>query len=428
MPPPAHRRIAVLGLGYAGLPVALAFGRRFAGTVAFDVDSERVRRLASGEDPAREFSAQELGSVPLEFTADPVALAAADIFLVCVPTPIDEREEPDLSALREASQTVGRALRKGSVVVYQSTVYPGVTEEVCTPLLERASGLCAGADFGIGYAPERINPGDPEHAFERVRKVVSAGDPATLALLVELYQAVIPAGVVPVSSIRVAETAKLLENVQRDLNIALMNELALFCDRLGLDTRAVIDAAATKWNFHRYHPGLVGGHCVGVDPYYMTAKARELGLAPEVVLAGRRINNRMGRFVGERTLELLRALGIAVPGARVAVLGAAFKPDVADPRNSRVPELVQVLVERGIEALVHDPRVEPRALLAETGLVHVERGALANLQGVVLACPHRGLPELALELVGEDRVRLLVDVLGAVAPSRVPPGVRLWRL
>ncbi len=421
-------RIAVVGLGYAGLPVALAFARRFPGTIAYDVDAERVRRLAAGEDPAGEAGEEELRAAELLWTHDPADLAPADFYVVCVPTPIDAQRRPDLSALRAASETVGRVLRRGDVVVYQSTVYPGVTEDVCAPLLARASGLAPGGGFGLGYAPERINPGDPEHGFAGVKKVVAAGDEATLRLLGAVYGAVVPAGIVPVASIRVAEAAKLLENVQRDLNIALMNELALLCDRMGLDTRAVIDAAATKWNFHRYHPGLVGGHCVGVDPYYMTAKAEELGLAPEVVLAGRRINNRMGRFVGEKTAELLRAGGVDPAGARVAVLGAAFKPDVGDPRNSRVPELVAALRELGAEVLVHDPRVDPVALARETGLSHAARERLAGADAVVLACPHRGLPELALELLRERSSRLLVDVLGAVDPGRVPPGVRHWRL
>jgi UDP-N-acetyl-D-galactosamine dehydrogenase len=421
-------RIAVLGLGYAGLPVALAFARRFRGTLAFDVDRERVRRLAAGDDASVEVGEAELRAADLRWTSDPAHLAGADVFVVCVPTPIDPAQRPDLSALRAASRTVGGVLGRGGLVVYQSTVYPGATEEVCAPLLERASGLAAGSDFGLGYAPERINPGDAEHGFAAVKTVVAAGDEATRARLVALYGAVVPAGVVPVSSIRVADAAKLLENVQRDLNIALMNELALLCDRMGIDTRAVIDAAATKWNFHSYHPGLVGGHCVGVDPYYMTAKAEELGLAPEVVLAGRRINNRMGRFVGEKTAELLRAEGVEPAGARVIVLGAAFKPDVGDPRNSRVPELVQALRGRGAEVLVHDPRVDPAALLRETGLAHAGREQLQGADAVVLACPHRGLDDLSLSLLEPGRTRVLVDVLGKVAPGRVPPGVRLWRL
>lgn len=421
-------RIAVLGLGYAGLPVALAFARRFPGTMAFDVDRERVRRLAAGDDAALEVGEAELRAADLRWTSDPAHLAGRDVYVVCVPTPIDSAQRPDLSALRAASRTVGAVLGRGGVVVYQSTVYPGATEEVCAPLLERASGLVAGSDFGLGYAPERINPGDAEHGFAAVKKVVAAGDEATLARLVALYAAVVPAGVVPVASIRVAEAAKLLENVQRDLNIALMNELALLCDRMGIDTHAVIDAAATKWNFHRYHPGLVGGHCVGVDPYYMTAKAEELGLAPEVVLAGRRINNRMGRFVGEKTAELLRAEGVEPAGARVIVLGAAFKPDVGDPRNSRVPELVLALRELGADVLVHDPRVDPAALLRETGLAHAGRELLQGADAVVLACPHRGLADLALSLLEPGRTGVLVDVLGKIAPGRVPPGVRLWRL
>jgi len=421
-------RIAVLGLGYAGLPVVLAFARRFAGTVAFDVDAERVRALASGTDPSGETAPDELLGLDVAWTSDPAALEPCDVFILCVPTPIDDARRPDLGPLVSACEIAGAALAPGALVVVQSTVYPGATEEVCGPALARASGLTAGRDFALAHAPERINPGDPAHGFKNVSKLVAAQDERALRRVVELYEAVIDADVVPIASLKVAETAKLLENVQRDLNIALMNELALLCDRLDVDTRAVIDAAATKWNFHRYQPGLVGGHCVGVDPYYLTAKAEELGLAPEVVLAGRRINNRMGEFVAEKTLALLRAAGVDPAGARVAVLGAAFKPDVADPRNSRVPELVRALRAAGAEVRVHDPRVPPAALARETGLEHADEPALEGAAAVVLATPHRGLDGLALRLASGAQARVLVDVGGVLDPGAVPPGVRLWRL
>ncbi len=422
------RTIGVLGLGYAGLPLAVAFARRFPGTVGYDVDAGRVARLAAGDDPARQVAADELAASGLAVTADPAELARADFYVICVPTPIDAERRPDLGALRSAARTVGGTLAAGDVVVVQSTVYPGVTEEVVGPLLEEASGLAAGRDFALGYAPERINPGDPEHGFGRVTKLIAAQDAATLAVLEECYGAVVEAGVHPVGSIRVAEAAKLIENVQRDLNIALMNELSVLCDKMGLDTAEVVDAAATKWNFHRYHPGLVGGHCIGVDPYYLTAKAEELGVAPEVVLAGRRINDRMGEHVATRTLELLAELGVDPADARVAVLGAAFKPDVGDPRNSRVPEVVRALRAAGCAVGVYDPLVDPGELAREAELELVPAAELAGADAVVLATPHGGLPDLALTLVGGDGARLLVDVMGAVPPDRLPAEVRLWRL
>ena len=424
MPP----TIAVLGLGYAGLPVALALGRRYPGTLAYDVDSERLARLAAGEDPAAEFSPRDLEEAGLVWTDDPAALGQAGLYILCVPTPIDADRRPRLDAVLAAAETVGRVLSPGDVVVLQSTVYPGVTEEVLGPALGRASGLAPGVDFHLGYAPERINPGDAEHAFERVVKVVAAPDGGTLGLLREVYGAVVEAGVYPLTSIRVAETAKLIENVQRDLNIALMNELSRICHALDIDTAEVLDAAATKWNFHRYHPGLVGGHCVGVDPYYLTAKAEELGLKPEVILAGRRVNHGMGSWVGERVASLLGEVSVQPRGATVAVLGAAFKPDVADARNSRVPELVSALEAAGCRVLVHEPRVDPRDLRREAGLEGVQATRLAGADAVVLAVPHRGLADLALSLVGPGQAALLADVQGAIDPAAVPPGVRLWRL
>ncbi|MEM7310465.1 MAG: nucleotide sugar dehydrogenase [Planctomycetota bacterium] len=424
-------QIAVLGLGYAGLPVALAFARAFPGTLGFDVDRERVRGLAEGRDESGEADPELLAALTASgaarWTDDPARLAQADFYVVCVPTPIDAARRPDLEALRAVSRTVGAVLSRGDVVVYQSTVYPGATEEVCGPLLAEVSGLELGVDFTLGYAPERINPGDPEHGFADVVKVISAQDEPTLRRLEETYGAVVHAGLHRAESIRVAEAAKLLENVQRDLNIALMNELAVICDALGIETSAVVDAAATKWNFHRYRPGLVGGHCVGVDPYYLTAKAEELGLAPEVVLAGRRTNDAVPGFVVRRTLALLDGAGVDLRGARVAVLGAAFKPNVGDPRNSRVPELVAGLRGAGCEVLLHDPRVRPAELRREAGLELEPAAALEGVQAVLLAVPHRGLDELALALVGGG-ARVLVDVLGGIDPSRLPAHVAYWRL
>ncbi len=423
------RRIAVIGLGYVGLPVALAFARRFEGTVGFDRDRAKVERLRRGEDATGQAAPEELTAGILHMTGDPADLASADFYVVTVPTPIDAQRRPDLTALRAASRTVGGVLGRGDVVVYESTVYPGVTEEVCGPILEEASGLVCGVDFKLGYSPERINPGDPAHTFERIHKVVSGQDAETLEVVAECYGAVVDAGLHRASSIRVAESAKVIENVQRDLNIALMNELAILFDRLGIDTSEVLEAAATKWNFHRFQPGLVGGHCIGVDPYYLTSKAEEVGVHPQVILAGRRINDGMGAFVAGAVLKQLAKGGRRINGARVALLGIAFKADVPDLRNSRVPDVVRELEEYGVDVLVHDPLVDPAEAAEEHGIELVEREALTDLDAVVLAIPHRGLGACALELAaGADEPLPLLDVMWGVDPEDVPPGTPYWRL
>ena len=420
------RKIAVIGLGYVGLPVALAFARRFPGTVGFDCDADKVRRLSRGEDPTGVAREGELSESELRITSDPHALRDCDFFIVAVPTPIDAARRPDLSALRSASETVGGALSEGAIVVFESTVYPGATEEDCAPILEQASGLVAGRDFKLGYSPERINPGDPAHRFETIPKVVSAQDETSLEVVKELYGAVVEAGLHVAPSIRVAEAAKVIENVQRDLNIALVNELAMLFHRLGLDTRAVLEAAGSKWNFHRYRPGLVGGHCIGVDPYYLTSKAEAVGFHPQVILAGRRINDGMSAFVAQETIKLLIRAGRGVQGARVALLGLAFKPNVPDLRNSRVPDIVNELVEYGVEVLIHDPLVSAEEARREYDLELVDEDRLDALDAVCLAVPHRELIPLAKRLaVGP---RLLVDVMGGVDPSELPDDVRHWRL
>lgn len=436
-------KIGVIGLGYVGLPVATAFARRFPGTLGYDRDPERVAELRRGVDRTRSVDAAALRSSGLGLCDLPTELADRDCFVVCVPTPIDRQHRPVLEPLESAARLVGGSLAAGDVVVFESTVYPGLTEGLCVPLLERASGLRAGADFGVAYSPERINPGDPDHGLEGTVKLVAAGDPLTRARVAALYRAVVPAGVVELDSIAVAEAAKVIENVQRDLNVALMNELAILCDRIGLDTSAVLDAAATKWNFHRYHPGLVGGHCIGVDPYYLTALARSVGLHPRVILAGRRVNDEMSAFVATKVAKLLAAAGRDVRGARVAVLGVTFKPDVPDTRNSRVPELVRELAEFGVQVLCHDPLADVRGGAGEarpgTPLAAGARGAegaplalvpeqeLVGLDALVLAVPHRALLPLAARLA-ERGPALVVDVLGALEPATLPAGVRYWRL
>jgi len=434
-PAPATRHsgetVAIIGLGYVGLPLAVAFGGRVP-TLGFDLDARRVAMLSAGEDPNGELSARQLRAAErLEFTDDPERLAKASCFIIAVPTPIDHAKRPDLSHLEQASATVGGALRPGDVVVFESTVYPGCTEEVCIPVLEKASGLEWGRDFHVAYSPERINPGDAEHSLSNVVKVLGADGPETLERVAALYGPVVPAGLHRVSSIRVAEAAKVIENTQRDLNIALMNELAIIFHRLGLDTMEVLEAAATKWNFLPFRPGLVGGHCIGVDPYYLTYRAEVGGYHPQVVLAGRRINDGMGRYVGQETVKAMIARGVAIRGARVGVLGITFKEDCADTRNTKVADLVAELREFGVETLVHDPHAEPDAVRHEYGIALVPLDALAELDALVLAVPHEeflALPAQALleRLAGHGT---LVDVKSALDPRPFrKAGLHVWRL
>jgi UDP-N-acetyl-D-galactosamine dehydrogenase len=420
------RKIAVVGLGYVGLPVAVAFARRFPGTLGFDVDAQKVERLRRGQDPTGAVTSEELAEADLRVSADAQDLKEADFYVIAVPTPIDAQRRPDLSALRGAARTVGGALSRGDIVVLESTVYPGVTEEVMGPILSEVSGLRCGQDFALGYSPERINPGDQEHTFERIKKVVSAQDEATLKVLVDCYGAVVTAGLHVAPSIKVGEAAKVIENIQRDLNIALVNELSMLFDRLGIDTRAVLEAAGSKWNFHAYRPGLVGGHCIGVDPYYLTSKAESIGFHPQVILAGRRINESMGAHVAARTIKLLIERGHGVRGARIGVLGLAFKPNVPDMRNSRVPDIVAELTDFGVEVLVHDPLVDAAEVRHEYGIELQPLEALTRLDGVVLAVPHRQLLESAAQLAKD--CALLVDVMWGVEPSTLPGSVRYWRL
>lgn len=380
-------RIAVVGLGYVGLPVALAFARKFPGTVGFDIDERRVAALREGVDVTGEVTADVLRSSGLIVTSDPAALAGATFFVVTVPTPIDGANRPDLTAVKAASASVGRALQPGGVVVYESTVYPGVTEDVCAPILARVSGL-ARSSFAVGYSPERINPGDHEHRLERITKVVAGEDGPTRARVAAAYGAIIDAGVHLAGSIKVAEMAKVIENTQRDLNIALMNEVALICERLGIETRDVVAAARTKWNFLPFTPGLVGGHCIGVDPYYLTSKAEELGYHPEVILAGRRINDSMGALVARRLVKAMAAAGRSVVGARVGVLGVTFKEDVPDIRNSRVPDIVAELSEFGAVPLVHDPMADADDTLHHLGLRLSALEDLEDLDALVVAVGH----------------------------------------
>ncbi len=424
---PSTRHIAVVGLGYVGLPVAVAFARKFPSTIGFDVDEEKCDALRRGIDPSGEVPADELGASRLDVSSDPSALGVADFYIVAVPTPIDLAKRPDLGPLQAATRTVGRSLRTGDIVVYESTVYPGVTEEICVPILEAESGLKCGADFKVGYSPERINPGDREHTFERITKVVSAQDRESLQIIADVYRAVVDAGVHEASSIKVAEASKVIENIQRDLNIALMNELSVIFDRLGIDTHEVLAASGSKWNFLRFFPGLVGGHCIGVDPYYLTAKAAEVGITPQVILAGRRINDSMGEFVARATVKQLALAGSPIRGARVGILGLTFKENVSDLRNSRIPDIVNELESYGVEVLVHDPLASPAGAAREYGIDLVSSDHLTALDALVYAVPHEGLDALARAIV-ERPTGVLIDIRARLEPARIPAHVRVWRL
>jgi UDP-N-acetyl-D-galactosamine dehydrogenase len=423
-----HETIAVIGLGYVGLPVALSFAKKYP-TIGFDIKQRRIEELRRGHDATAEVDSHELTSSKIKFTANPEDLAEATFIIIAVPTPIDKNNRPDLRPVVGASEFIGKHLRKGAVVVYESTVYPGVTEEVCGPVLERVSGMRSGQDFFLGYSPERINPGDKEHTFERIIKVVSGQDAATLERVADVYASVVKAGVHRASSIKVAEAAKVIENTQRDLNIALMNELALIFDRIGIRTRDVLEAAGTKWNFLRFMPGLVGGHCIGVDPYYLTTKAEELGYQPEVILAGRRINNNVGAFVAQKTLKLLASAQVPLHQARVGILGLTFKENVPDLRNSKVPDIAAELAQFGVKALVHDPLGDPEEAHEEYGVTLSPWEDMKDLDAVIFAVAHSFYKDLGIDKL-LARVRpggAVVDVKSQIDPRAVA-GYAYWSL
>ncbi|WP_280518237.1 nucleotide sugar dehydrogenase [Pseudoxanthomonas helianthi] len=402
LPDLGQARIAVIGLGYVGLPLAVAFGRRFP-TLGFDINGQRIGELRRGHDHTLEVSEEELGAAAqLQFSDDAEALKGCNVFIVTVPTPIDEYKRPDLRPLESASRTVGRAIGRGGVAIYESTVYPGATEEVCVPIIERESGLKFNQDFFAGYSPERINPGDKEHRLETILKVTSGSTPEAADFIDALYRSIVAAGTHRASSIRVAEAAKVIENTQRDVNIALINELALIFHRLGIDTHEVLEAAGTKWNFLPFRPGLVGGHCIGVDPYYLTHKAQQIGYHPDVILAGRRINDGMGAHVARRTVKLMQRRGIQTAGANVLVLGLAFKENCPDLRNTRVVDIVAELRSYNANVHLHDPWVDPHEAHAEYGLPLVETPEAGSYDAIVLAVSHREFVQL-----GADGIRRL---------------------
>jgi UDP-N-acetyl-D-galactosamine dehydrogenase len=423
--------IGVVGLGYVGLPLAVEFGKKVR-TVGFDLSAAKVEAYRRHVDPTGEVSSDDLKAADrLEVSTDPARLREADVVIVAVPTPIDDAHQPDFSPLVGASITVGRHLKPGATVVYESTVYPGATEEVCIPLLERESGLHWKRDFFVGYSPERINPGDKEHTLTRIVKVVSGDTPATLERVARTYEMVVTAGVYRASSIAVAEAAKVIENTQRDLNIALINELALIFHKIGIDTMEVLQAAGTKWNFLPFRPGLVGGHCIGVDPYYLTHKADKLGYHPQVILAGRRINDGMGKFVAEQTVKQLIQGGRNVKGAKVAVLGLTFKEDCPDLRNSRVIDIIRELESYGVEVSVHDPLADAGEAMHEYGVALKAWDELPQADALVLAVAHGAFRRQPLDgLLAKLRPGgLVVDVKCQLDAERLrEKGVTVWRL
>jgi len=426
----AHgRKIAVIGLGYVGLPVAVSFARSGVPVVGFDLDARRVAELKEGIDRTREVEGADLHQASLVLSANPAAMRESDFYIVTVPTPIDEARQPDLSAMIAASRSVGALLKTGDIVVYESTVYPGAVEEDCVPILEQVSRLKAGVDFAIGYSPERINPGDKQHRFETIAKVVSAQDQKTLDIVAEVYESVVTAGIHRAPSIKVAEAAKVIENTQRDLNIAFMNELSLIFQALNIDTGDVLAAARTKWNFMPFQPGLVGGHCIGVDPYYLTYRAEKAGYHPEVILAGRRINDGMGQRVARECVRgLLRR---KAQGGIVTVLGLTFKEDVPDTRNSRVIDIIHELQSFGLTTQVHDPLANAADAKHEYDVTLTELDALKPADAVILAVAHQPYVDGGWPLVQRllrDGSGLVLDVKTKLDRASMPSGIELWRL
>lgn len=431
--------LAIVGLGYVGLPLAVAFGRRRR-TIGLDLNEEKLAHYRQAHDPSGEVESESLRAATLlEFSSDASALAEAGIIIVVVPTPIDEARRPDLSPLEGACRAVGAHMRPGAIVIFESTVYPGCTEEVCVPILEAVSGLTwsgrgnvpAERGFHVGYSPERINPGDKEHRLETIIKVVSGDTQQTLETIAQLYSEVVTAGVHRAASIKVAEAAKVIENTQRDLNIALMNELALIFDRLGIDTLDVLEAAGTKWNFLPFRPGLVGGHCIGVDPYYLTFKAEAVGHHPQVILAGRKTNDNMGKFVAEQTVKHLARSDHRVSGARIAILGLTFKENCPDLRNSRVIDIIDELRQYCCEVLVHDPLADPAEALHEYGIALCDESDLRNCQAVILAVPHAQYLQRDLDFFAAmmDEAATLVDIKSVMDRAALDArGIQYWRV
>lgn len=424
-------KIAVVGLGYVGLPLAVHLARHFSVT-GYDVNFDRIDELEAGHDSTMEVTGSDLQSSTVDFTSSPEALSSCRLIIVAVPTPIDEAKSPDLTYIRSASTTVGKYLSRGSCVVFESTVYPGVTEGICVPILEEESGLKFGKDFTVGYSPERINPGDREHTIETTIKIVSASDIKTLNLLTQIYGKVVKAGIHQVSSIKVAEAAKVIENTQRDINIALINELSIIFNKMGIDTLEVLETAGTKWNFLPFRPGLVGGHCIGVDPYYLTFKAESLGYHPQVILAGRRINDGMGKYIAEQTIKMLIAADKHVKNAKVAILGLTFKENIPDLRNTKVADIINELKDYGSSVIIHDPHAGAEEAYRQYGLKLQPLNQIRGVDAVILAVAHRKYQELGLRKIAalcSDGDSPVVDVKGIFNHEEAKKlNINYWRL
>ena len=423
--------VAVIGLGYVGLPLVVEFGKQMR-TIGFDISASKVESCQRGVDPSRELADADMRlATHAVYTTDASLLSEADIIVVAVPTPVDSAHIPDFRPLIGSSTSVGRHMKKGAIVVYESTVYPGATEDVCIPVLERESGMKWKQDFFVGYSPERINPGDKEHTLTKILKIVSGDTPATLEAVARLYEKIIVPGVHRASSIKTAEAAKVIENTQRDLNIALMNELSIIFDKLGIDTTEVLEAAGTKWNFLRFKPGLVGGHCIGVDPYYLTHKAEMLGYNPQVILAGRRINDGMGKFIAEQTIKLMITSGSYIKGAKVNVLGLTFKENCGDLRNSKVIDIIHELRSYGVEVFVTDPQAESDEAVHEYGVPLLAWDSLPRADAIVAAVAHKEFATLTMDDIGRKLVKggVFIDVKSAFDRAAIEAaGHKVWRL
>lgn len=428
--PENARVVSVIGLGYVGLPVAVAFGEKIK-TIGFDINQKRIHELKAGIDLTHEVEEDDLKSANILFTNNVEDLKLANFHIIAVPTPVDDVRQPDLTFLLKASEIVGGIVKKGDIVVYESTVYPGVTEDECVPVLEEVSGLKCGTDFKVGYSPERINPGDKEHTFTKIKKIVSGQDNETLEIVAQVYSLVVTAGIYKAESIKVAEAAKIIENTQRDLNIALINELAIIFDKLGINTQKVLEAAGTKWNFLPFKPGLVGGHCIGVDPYYLTFKAQKIGYTPQIILAGRGINDSMGKFIAQQTIKEMIHAGHQILNSVVTVLGLTFKENCSDTRNSKVVDIITELEEYGIQVQVSDPLADFDVVKREYGLSLTSMDLLKPASAVVMAVAHDAYRKLSIadimKLMDENPV--LMDIKGICDTANCrSAGMRVWQL
>ncbi|MBR3420694.1 MAG: nucleotide sugar dehydrogenase [Ruminococcus sp.] len=426
-----EEKLSVIGLGYVGMPIAVAFAKKLD-VIGYDLNSSKIELYRSGVDPTNEVGNEAIRESSVQFTADESKLRGAKFHIVAVPTPVNDDHTPDLTPVKGASEILGRNLTKGSVVVFESTVYPGVTEEICVPILERESGLKCGTDFKIGYSPERINPGDKVHRLETIKKIVSGMDDEALDIIAKVYELVVDAGVYRAESIKVAEAAKVIENSQRDINIAFMNELSIIFNKMGIDTKAVLEAAGTKWNFLKFYPGLVGGHCIGVDPYYLTYKAEMMGYHSQIILAGRRINDDMGKYVAENCVKSLISADKSVKGARVAILGFTFKENCPDTRNTRIIDIVNELGEYGITPVITDPEADSDEAKKLYGIEFEDMSAIKNMDAVILAVAHSCFTELTMNDIGKmfgEGKKVLLDIKGLFDRREYEKaGYSYWRL